>query len=63
MEDALLVQVDKRLENLVGERFDLFSRKGLSLGLDVLLEVELQVLENQVERLLRVEYFLESVWE
>lgn len=64
MEDPVRVQEDEGLQDLVRETLRLLWRQGGALLLHVLLKVILEVLEHQVQLLLREEHFLEldDVW-
>ena len=56
MEDAMLVQVDKSLQDLVEEALCLLLwERGAAVLSHVLLQVELNVLEDQVQLLLGVD--------
>lgn len=59
MEDPVRVQEDEGLQDLVRETLRLLWRQGGALLLHVLLKVILEVLEHQVQLLLREEHFLE----
>jgi len=60
MENAMLVQVDESLKNLVQETLRLFLRKRLiALLLHILLQVKLKVFEDQEELVLRVDDFFQ----
>jgi hypothetical protein len=53
MENSVLMQVDKRLQNLMEEGLSLFFGEWLvALLLHVLLQIELKVLEHQEELVL-----------
>lgn len=60
MENAMLVQVDESLKNLVQETLRLFLWKRLiALLLHILLQVKLKVFEDQEELVLRVDDFFQ----
>ena len=60
VEDAVLVQVDQRLQDLIQEELGLLFRQRLvALLLHVLFQIVLQVLEDQVQLVLTVDDFFE----
>ena len=61
VENAVRVEVDEGLQDLVEEALGLGLGQSGSNVLQVLLEVEFEVLEDQVERGLRVEHFFQSM--
>ena len=62
MEDSVLVQVDERLKDLVQEALSLLLGEGLiTESLHIFLEIELQVLEHEVELVLRVDDLFEPI--
>jgi hypothetical protein len=61
MENPVLVQMDKRLKNLVEEALCLLSgKRGVPLRAHVLLQIELQILKYKVKLLLAVDNFFQS---
>ena len=60
VEDAVLMEIDERLQNLVKETLSLLARESCSLSsvTHVLLQVKLEVLKHQVQLLLRVDHLL-----
>ena len=62
MEDAVLVQVDQGLEDLIEEALGLIRSQWIISALShEFLEIVLEVLENQVKLVLRIDYFLQPV--
>jgi len=60
MENAVLMQVDECLQNLIEEALRLFFRQRLlALVTHVLLQVELEVFENEVQLILTVNHFFQ----
>lgn len=61
VEDAVLMQMNQRLQNLVEESLSLFSwQRCVSLSSHILFQIEFQVLEHQIELLLTVNDFFQS---
>jgi hypothetical protein len=59
MENAVLMQMDEGLQNLVQKALRLLTRqRSLPLRSHVLFQIELKVLKNQIELLLTVNYLL-----
>lgn len=61
MENAVTVEVNQCLENLVQQALNLLRGHGRALCFHVFLQVVLQVLEHEVEGLLGVENFFEPI--
>ena len=62
MENSVLVQVNERLQDLVQEGLGLvLGQRLVPVLLHVLLQVELQVLEHQVELVLRIDDLLQPI--
>lgn len=60
MEDSVLVEIDERLQDLVEEALGLVGVEGVVASLaHKLLQVVLQVLEDQVKLVLRVDHFFQ----
>lgn len=60
MENSVLMEVNKRLQNLVEEALRLLLRERLvSMLLHVLLEVEFEVFEDEEQLVLRVDDFFQ----
>jgi len=62
VEDAVLMQVNQRLQDLIKKPLGLLSRQWLAaLGSHILLQVEFKVLKNKVKLFLTVDNFLKSI--